>query len=450
MKILYLSGGAGNFICGTCVRDRQLVGGLEGLGHEVQVLNLYLPWYPNTEPADKNPIFFGGINVYLQHKSGFFRGIPRWADGWLNTRPILKLVAGRAGASTPQDMAELTISMMDDGAGNQGKELERMCRWLKRRPRPDVICLSNALLCGLAGGLRAALQAPVYCTLQGEETFLGAFDPSAETRAWEALRDRVTDIDGFIAVSSEYGRRMAERLNLDSEQIHVASNGMDLEPKDTEDPTSESNPSGGIIGYLARMTKEKGLHLLIEAFIHLRTQMSEQENLPRLRVAGVVTRVDEPYFEAQKRRIHEAGLADAVDFLPNLPEPQKDAFLQDIDVLSVPADATESFGLYVLEALGHGVPVIGPDHAAFPEIFARTGGGILVPPDDPLALASELQRILSEPDLRQSLGSRGRQGVQAEFGADRMARDVAEILAGRKDMNPKVGAQEPGSIEANR
>ncbi|MBR58236.1 MAG: glycosyl transferase group 1 [Myxococcales bacterium] len=450
MKILYLSGGAGSFICGTCVRDRQLVKGLEALGHDVTVLNLYLPWYPEASPADKNPIFFGGINVYLQHKWRFFRGIPQWMDGWLNARPLLKLIAGRAGASTPQDMAGLTLSMMKDRTGHQKKELDRMCRWLKRQPRPDVICLSNALLCGLAGGLRDALDVPVFCTLQGEETFLRGLEAEEQARAWETLRERTADIDGFIAVSSEYGRRMAERLHLDPEGIFVAANGIALDSLQGVAPPAEEISSGSTVGYLARMMPEKGLHILIEAFIHLRSQMTEDTNQPRLRVAGVVTKVDELYFEEQKRRIEEAGLGEAVDFLPNLPESEKHRFLQSIDVLTVPADATESFGLYVLEALANGVPVVGPDHAAFPEIFERTGGGVLVPPNDPQALARELQRILSEPDLRQSLGTTGRQAVQSEFGSDQMAGAVAEILAGKIERSPQLVVQERGLLEANR
>ena len=67
-----------------------------------------------------------------------------------------------------------------------------------------------------------------------------------------------------------------------------------------------------------------------------------------------------------------------------------------ISLLSVPATYGESFGLYLLEAMASGVPVVQPRHAAFPEILEKTGGGILCEPDDPSSLAEGLEELLSD------------------------------------------------------
>src|SRR4029079_10839328 len=73
---------------------------------------------------------------------------------------------------------------------------------------------------------------------------------------------------------------------------------------------------------------------------------------------------------------------------------EKVAFLQSLDVLSVPTEYREPKGLYVLEALANGVPVVQPRHGAFPELIEATGGGLLVDPLDPEALARALEELL--------------------------------------------------------
>ena len=71
---------------------------------------------------------------------------------------------------------------------------------------------------------------------------------------------------------------------------------------------------------------------------------------------------------------------------------EKIAFLQALDVLSVPATYDEPKGMFLLEAMANGVPVVQPRRGAFPEIVAKTGGGLIVEPDDPEALADGLSR----------------------------------------------------------
>ena len=72
----------------------------------------------------------------------------------------------------------------------------------------------------------------------------------------------------------------------------------------------------------------------------------------------------------------------------------KSDFLESIHVLSVPTTFREPKGLYVLEALSHGVPVVQPAHGAFPELIEETGGGLLVPPDSPGDLAAALEQLM--------------------------------------------------------
>src|SRR5439155_23553202 len=122
------------------------------------------------------------------------------------------------------------------------------------------------------------------------------------------------------------------------------------------------------------------------------------------------------------------GLENDVEFLPNVERAGKIAFLQSLSVLSVPATYGESFGLYVIEALAAGVPVVQPRHAAFPELIEATGGGILCEPDDPEALALAVEELLGNPEAARAMGARGREAVLERFNVTRMAEGTMRVF----------------------
>ena len=120
------------------------------------------------------------------------------------------------------------------------------------------------------------------------------------------------------------------------------------------------------IGYLARMSREKGLGDLVEAYLLLQ----ERGGFPqcRLRIAGSCPPGDEAFVEDQKRKIEEAGLSELVDWHPNVTREQKTEFLRGLTVFSVPMRYSEAFGLCLIEAMASGVPVVNPEGSAFEEI----------------------------------------------------------------------------------
>ncbi len=159
--------------CGGCLRDNALVAALRRLGHQATMVPLYLPL--TLDEADQSagtPVFFGGLNVYLEQKSALFRGAPGWLRDLLSSPGLLKWAAGKAAKTRAADLGELTLSMLRGEAGNQARELEDLIAWLRTQPPPDVICLSNALLIGMARRLKTDLRVPVACALQGEDFFL--------------------------------------------------------------------------------------------------------------------------------------------------------------------------------------------------------------------------------------------------------------------------------------
>src|SRR5207253_4710089 len=127
----------------------------------------------------------------------------------------------------------------------------------------------------------------------------------------------------------------------------------------------------------------------------------------RLRVSGWLGENNRPYFEEVRRSLDEAGLGQDFQHVESPGHHDKVRFLQSVDVLSVPTTYREPKGLYVLEAMANGVPVVQPQHGTFPELIESTRAGLLVPPDDPTALAEGLREALSDVEFRERAGKSG-------------------------------------------
>ncbi len=159
--------------CGGCFRDNALVAALRRLGHQTLMLPLYLPLtLDEQDQSAGTPIFFSGVNVYLQQKFPWFGKAPAWLHEALASPRLLKLLGGLAGKTRADEVGELTISMLRGEEGNQAREINELVTWLAANQRCDVIALSNVLLAGIARRLKQHLAAPVVCMLQGEDTFL--------------------------------------------------------------------------------------------------------------------------------------------------------------------------------------------------------------------------------------------------------------------------------------
>ena len=133
------------------------------------------------------PVFFGGVNVYLQQQFKLFRKTPRWVDQFFDAPWMLKQAAAREGTTEAAGLGPLTLSVLQGAEGNQKKELDRLIGWLRDHERPDVIHISNSLLLGLGVELKRALDVPLLCSLQDEETWLDAIDAPYNQRCWDAM-----------------------------------------------------------------------------------------------------------------------------------------------------------------------------------------------------------------------------------------------------------------------
>ena len=395
VNIVHLTPGAGRMYCGNCLRDNALVGELRRLGHATLMVPLYLPLtLDEPDQSAGTPIFFGGVNVYLDQKSVLYRKAPEWLRRCLDSPALLRWAGGRAAKTRAENAGSLMLSMLRGEEGNQARDLAELLTWLKSQPeRPDVICLSNALLAGFARQLKQQLGAPIVCLLQGEDAFLDALPTGHRERSWQILRERATDIDLFIAPTRYFANLMSGRLGLPPERVRVVVNGIRLEgyPTPSSGPPAIEDGGSPVLGFFARMCSEKGLDRLVEAFI----QVKQRGRVPslKLRIGGGCGPSDEPFVDQLRERLKTAGLENEVQFHPNLDHAQKIEFYRSLHVFSVPALYGEAFGLYVIEAMASAVPVVQPRHAAFPELIEATGGGLICDPTPP-ALAEGIEQLL--------------------------------------------------------
>ena len=427
MRIVHLVAGAGGMYCGSCLHGNTLVSALRAAGEDVLLVPMYTPLRTDEEDQSTDRVAFGGINAYLQERSALFRYTPRFVDRLLDHPRLLRWLSSRAWSTRPEGLGALTVSMLRGEEGRQRKELDKLVGRLEEEIRPELIHLSNAMLAGTARQLSARLGVPVVCTLSGEDTFLEQLPEPHYSEARAVLRERCADLAALVAMNHYYAGFMSEYLAVPSERIHVIPPGLNLSGHAVRRKHSRSGSQKlpATIGYLSRIAPEKGLHQLTEAF----KLLVEDPDLPplRLAVAGHLAETDRPYLDGIRSQLDNWGLADRFDYVGELDRETKIAFLQSLDVMSVPTICRESKGLAILEAWANAVPVVLPEHGAFPELVRDTGGGLLSQPGSPPALAAGLKRMILDPDFASRCGRRAHEAVAQRYNATLMAQRTIEL-----------------------
>ena len=425
MRIVQITpGSGGSFYCENCLRDAVLVRQILKLEHDVVMVPMYLPLgIDRDQRVQDTPIFFGGINVYLQQKLGLFRWTPRWLDRLFDSEKLLRWAGRRIGMTSARQLGRTTISMLRGQQGRQKKELRRLLQWLSEQtPKPHVVCLSNILLAGLVQPIKAELGVAVVSLLQDEDGFLDGLAAPYSQQAWQLVGECCGEVDGFIAVSKYYADIMQKRLSIGEDKMHVVPTGVCPE---RYDPTGTA-PEVPTVGYLSRMCPDRGLDTLVETFAILKAKDGLKDL--RLRIAGGATVGDKAFVDQIRKDLRRQGLLEDVEFLPDFDWPDRANFLNSLSVLCVPEKHPVAGGLYVLEAWATGVPVVEPDMGVFCELVGETGGGLLYEPGNTQALAESLEVLLCEPQRAVDMGQRGRDAVCKQYNIERTAERIVQVF----------------------
>ncbi|HET6372748.1 MAG TPA: glycosyltransferase family 4 protein, partial [Candidatus Polarisedimenticolia bacterium] len=423
MRIAYVSAGAAGMICGSCLHDNTLAAAIRKQGHEIVLIPTYTPMRTDERDVSRPGVFYGAVNLYLQHHSALFRHTPRLVDRLLDHPALLGWASRKGAATSAADLGDLTRSVLEGEEGNQRKELLRLVAWVRDEFRPDIVHLTNSMFLGLAAPLKRALGVPIVCSVQGEDLFLEALPEPDKSQVLALLRRKARDADAFIATGGEYAGRMSRLLDLPPAKVSSVALGISLEGH--REPLRAKKAGPFVVGYLARICPEKGFHLLAEAFAALAAAAGPER--VRLRAAGYLGPKDRAYFEEVTGRLAAQGLAKVFDYAGEVDRAGKIEFLRSLDVLSVPTVYQEAKGLFVLEALANGVPVVQPRHGSFPEMLEATGGGVLVAPGSAAELAAALDALRQDPERRRALGERGRVAVLGRYSDETMAQETVKV-----------------------
>jgi glycosyltransferase involved in cell wall biosynthesis len=401
----------------------------------VTLVPLYTPIRTDEQDISSRRVFFGGINVYLQERFSLFRKLPRWMDRWLDWPWLIRAATSFGIQTEAKLLGALAVSVLQGAHGHQRKEVDRLASWLADELRPELVNFTNFLVGGCIPEIKRRTGAAVVVTLQGDDIFLNDLVQPYKSQALAEIGKLDADVDAYLVNSHYYADHMADFLSLPRAKFHIVPLGIDTTDflSFTRD-AAEVAARAPTVGYLARLAPEKGLHLLVEAFLLLK-QMTGMSDA-RLHIAGWLGAQHKKYVEEQFHTLRAARHAEHFHYFGEVDRAGKLEFLRGIDVLSVPTIYHEPKGLFVLESLAAGAPVVQPRHGALPELLASTGGGLLFEPGNAPQLAETLHALLLDADQRRQLGEAGRAAVLEKHSHLAMAEQTSALfqpfVAGRK------------------
>ena len=416
--IQIIPGSGGSFYCGNCLRDSKYVDALRKQGHQVVKIPMYLPLFSDEHDITDIPIFYGAISTYLKQIYPIFRKMPDWFEKLLDSKPMMKLAASMAGSTRAKGLEDMTISMLLGEQGEQKEELNKMVNWIAEHCKPDIIHISNALLLGLAKRLKEKTGVPVLCSLQDEDVWVDAMHPQFQQKIWDLMHERAEDVDALVAVSNFFAETMKKLMNLRDEKMHTFYLGVDAD--DYQFIPVKEKPRN--IGYISRMCHENGFDIVVDAFIELKKKPGF-ENV-KLIATGGSTGDDAKYIKEQKRKIRENNLEDSFEIIDEFEGDTRHNFFKKVSLISVPVRIGEAFGMYLLESMASGVPVVQPALGAFPEIVGLSGGGVTYMPNSPEKLSETWAELLSNPEKLEKLSHDGYEGTKRKFNIHNHAAEI--------------------------
>ncbi len=423
MKILSITAGAANMYCGSCLRDNALAAELIRKGHDVTLLPIYTPTRTDEPNVSEGKVLYNGINVYLQQVVPFFRYTPSFVDRAFESNWLMGVVSKFSMKTDPADLGALTVSTLKGEEGFQRKEVKKLIDWIDGQDKPDIIVLPNSLMIGFARPLAKSLGVPIVCTLQGEDLFLDGLTSRYRSEAVALIQKQVRYVDVFTAVSNYYARFMSEFLEIPSDKMAVVPLGINM--ADYNEKITTAGPLR--IGYFARIVPEKGLHNLAEAYCLMRKISGLPET--QMHVAGYLEGKHQGYLAEVKDMMRRAGLSDEFVYHGVLNRGQKIDFLESLSLMSVPSEYEEPKGLFLLEAMAAGVPVVQPRRGAFPEIVEQTSGGRIVKAGDNAQLADALAKLVIDEEERVKLSRSAAEGVRKYYKVSHMADEAVAVFS---------------------
>lgn len=240
-------------------------------------------------------------------------------------------------------------------------------------------------------------------------------------RRW-LLRKAARRSSGVVAVSTDLARRLVADLSLRPGEVDVVANGTPRVMGERERGRSLLGVAPGDVAVLAvgRLIHLKGFDVLGRAGRLLR----QSDPWIRLMVAGEGE--ERPALEGMNGTRPGAGPLILLGMREDIPD-----LLAGADIFVMPS-RTEGLPMALIEAMAAGLPVVASGVGGIPEVVEHGVHGLLVDPDDPVALAEALSILGGDPSLRARMGSAGRNRVRARFSGEAMVDRYERKLVGSR------------------
>lgn len=235
------------------------------------------------------------------------------------------------------------------------------------------------------------------------------------------MAERAADVDLFVAPSQYYADKSQDLLRIPGEKIKIIFDGINLDGY--EKSSLPFNPP--VIGYLCRMSEYFGLGILVDAFIQLKKEIRFKDL--KLYLTGGYTGEDKNFLNEISEKISKNGFENDVIIFKDFSRESRIQFLKSLTLLSVPVPSGEAFGIYLVEALAAGVPVVQPNVGCYPELVEMTNGGVIYESNDSETLARTISALLDEPDRIKRLGEQGRKVVLDRFSIEDMTDKIIKV-----------------------
>ena len=262
---------------------------------------------------------------------------------------------------------------------------------------------------------------PWAVLLHSESINVGTFHAYRETglayATWRILLERFADkLHGRIAVS-EVARDFAAHYF--PGEYRVIPNGINVEEFSNShvEPVERFHDGRPNILFVGRLEKRKGFEHLLAAYEMLKPRIPEA----RLIVVGAF---DKEHKEPYVRHVRERGIRD-VRFVGYVPSGHLARYFKTCTVCCTPSTGSESFGIVLLEAMASGKPIVATNIHGYRSVLEDGMQGLLVPPEDEVALASALERVLLNPELARKMGEAGLERAQ-QFSWDKVTARVID------------------------